>query len=158
MNRTLALSLGLIATLCAATSADARPLLPSDPFDARVLAAYHCNKSTMDLGYTEARIAKCKLEYDRSLAFEQSAQELTAAQRSTLAVAKSLSMMTVAAGYAKIDGKMTARACQAIRSIDTSLTQYDAAAPNGLEGLHKLLVDTLEVSIPKCRIGGHWPG
>ena len=157
MTPKLALALGA-ALIATASPASARNLIPSDPYDARVLAAYHCNKTTLDNGYTESRIAQCKAVYDATVTFERTVQAPTAAQRSTLAIAKGLSMMTVSAGYAKLDGKMTARACQGIRAIDQSLAGYDPAAPNGLEGLHKLLVDTRDVAIPKCRIGGHWPG
>ena len=67
-------------------------------------------------------------------------------------------MMTVAAGYAQLDGMMSARACDAIRAIDLSLASYDTAAPNGLESLYNLIVSTRDVAIPKCRTGGHWPG
>ena len=66
-------------------------------------------------------------------------------------------MMTLSAGYAELDGVMSARACQAIKGIVDALKGYDPAAPNDLEQLHDLLISTRDIAIPKCRIGGHWP-
>ena len=66
-------------------------------------------------------------------------------------------MMTVAGGYTKLDGVMSARACKAVEAIDLALAGYDPQAPNGLEGLYALLVKTRDAAIPKCRTGGHWP-
>lgn len=158
MKPSIALALTCAFALCGAANAHARDLNSADPFDARIIAAYHCNKAVMDAGYTEPGVARCKSVYDVTVTFEGSVSQATAAQRSTIAIAKGLSMMTVAAGYAKMDGKMTARACGAIKIIDQSLTGYSRAAPNGLEGLYDLLVETRDVAVPKCRIGGHWPG
>lgn len=138
------------------TGAGARNLLPSDPYDARILAADRCNKEAIQNGFTEALIARCKAEYDRTLAFERSAQNMAPAQRSALAIAKGLSMITVSAGYAKLDGKMTARACEGIRLMDQSLAGFDPAAPGGLEKMYALVARTRDVAIPKCRAGGHW--
>ena len=135
-----------------------RNLIPSDPYDARILAAYHCNKAVTEGDYSEGRLARCRSVYDATVAFERSAQAMRPAQRSTIALAKGLSMMTVAAGYAKVDGKMTARACEAVRAMDLALTGYDPAAPNGLEDIYALVAKTRDAAVPKCRIGGHWPG
>ncbi len=136
----------------------ARTLIPADPYDARVLAAYHCNRAVTQGDYSEGRLARCKSVYDATVAFERSAQGMSAAQRSTIAIAKGLSMMTVAAGYAHVDGRMTARACAAVSGMDQALAGYDPAAPNGLEDIYALVAKTRDAAIPKCRIGGHWPG
>ena len=153
-----AISAFLAAAAALAVPTTARNLVPSDPYDARILAAYNCNKAVVGGDYSETTIARCRAEYDKTVAFARTAQSPTPAQRNTLAIAKGLSMMTVAAGYAKIDGVMSARACQAIKGIDSALAGYVPAAPNGLEGLQTLLVNTRDEAIPKCRIGGYWPG
>ena len=143
--------------LCPPSAAQARTLIPSDPYDARILAAYHCNKATTEGDFSAERLARCKAVYDATVAFERSEPAMSPAQRSTLAIAKGLSMMTVSAVSAKLDGVMSARACKAIEAIDLALAGYDPRAPNGLEGLYELLVKTRDVAIPKCRTGGHWP-
>ena len=100
---------------------------------------------------------KCRAIYDETVRFERSVPKMTAAQRNTLIVAKGLSMMTLAGGYLNLDGVMSARVCQIIRVIDRSLAGYDPSAPNGLEKLHQMLVNTRDNAVPKCRSGGHWP-
>ena len=158
MHLRFVLSIAPGMALCLTSAADARTLIPSDPYDARVLAAYHCNKATTEGDYSADRLARCTAVYDATVAFERSAQAMSPAQKSTIAIAKGLSMMTVSAVSAKLDGVMSARACKAIAAIDRALTGYDPAAPNGLEGLYALLVETRDSAIPKCRTGGHWPG
>ena len=153
------IALGMVVGmgLCLPSAAAARNLIPSDPYDARGIAAYHCNKATTEGDYSAERLAQGKAVYDATVAFERSVQAMSAEQRSTLAIAKGLSMMTVAGGYTKLDGVMSARACKAVEAIDLALAGYDPQAPNGLEGLYALLVKTRDAAIPKCRTGGHWP-
>ena len=156
----LGLLVAAAAVLAIPTGAGARNLNSADPYDSRIIAAYHCNNSATKVQFAESVLKECKSVYDATVRFESSVSStrITSAQRSTLAIAKGLSMMTMAAGYAELDGKMTKRACQAIKSIDDALKGYDAAASNGLEKLHNMLVTTRDVAIPKCRIGGHWKG
>ena len=135
----------------------ARELFPSDPYDARIIAADNCNSAVKDAGFTEAVLDQCKAVYDATVSLERSAQAMTPAQKSTLAIAKGLSMLTMSGGYTKLDGALGARSCKAVEGIDQALAGYDPAAPNGLEGLYDLLVKTRDAAIPKCRTGGHWP-
>ena len=147
-----------LASVCALTSGvAARDLSPSDPYDARIIAADRCNSAARDAGFTEAVLDQCKAVYDATVSLERSAQAMTPAQKSTIAIAKGLSMLTISGGYSKRDGVLSARACKAIEGLDQALAGYDPAAPNGLEGLYDLLVKTRDAAIPKCRTGGHWP-
>ena len=157
--RPLLAALGtLLAALPMPSDAQARTFSRADPYDARIIAAHRCNSAAVNGGYTEPLIAECKAVYDATILFERSAQASTPAQRTALAIAKSLPMMTIAAGYAVQDGVMSARTCQAIRMMSQPLADYDPAAANGLEPFHQLLVQTRDQGIPKCRQGGHWPG
>lgn len=152
----------LCATLASASAlhsgADARTLRAADPYDARIIAANNCNSAVKDGGFTEALLTQCKGVYDATVSFERSARAMTRAQKSTLAIAKGLSMLTISGGYTKLDGVLSARACKAVEAIDLALVGYDPAASNGLEDLYNLLANTRDAAIPKCRIGGHWPG
>ena len=146
------------AALGAPSEAAARNLSPADPYDARVIAAHRCNEAATKGGYAEPLLAQCRAVYEATVSFERSAPQPTSAQRNTLSIAKGLSMMTVAGGYAKIDGKMTARACQAIATLDQALAGYDPATQTGLEMLYTMLANTRDVGVSKCRAGGHWRG
>ncbi len=152
----------LLATLAAALAAPsglaARTLLPDDPYDARIIAAHLCNRAAVKVDFDTNQLDQCRAVYDETVRVERSAVRMTPAQKNALVIAKGLSMMTLSSGYAKRDGVMSARACQAIAGIDQALARYDPASPNGLESLYKLLVQTRDTAIPKCRIGGHWSG
>ena len=82
----------------------------------------------------------------------------TPEQRTVLAIAKSLPMLTITAAYAARDGVMSARTCRAVRMMSQPLLDYDPAAADGLEPFYELVVKTRDESTPKCRLGGHWPG
>jgi len=138
-------------------TASARDLLPSDAYDARIIAANRCNTAAKQGGFAPMVLDQCRAVYDETVRFERSVPEMTAAQRNTLIVAKGLSMMTLAGGYLNLDGVMSARVCQAVRTIDQTLSGYDPSAPNGLEKLHQMLANTRDGAVPKCRKGGHWP-
>ena len=152
----------LLATLAAALAAPsglaARTLLPGDPYDARIIAEHYCNKAALEVGFEASQLDQCRAVYDETVRVERAAQRMTPSQQNAIVVAKGLSMMTLSSGYAKHDGVMSARACQAIAAIDQALASYDPASPNGLESLYDLLVKTRDIAVPKCRIGGHWPG
>lgn len=135
----------------------ARELFPSDPYDARIIAADNCNSAVEERGFTEETLDGCRSVYDATVKLERSAQSMSPAQKSTLAIAKGLSMLTITGGYVKLDGALSARACKAVEGIDQALAGYDPAAPNGLEDLYAVLVMTRDSAIPKCRIGGYWP-
>ena len=155
--RSLPIACAILASLCALPSGvAARDLIPSDPYDAQIIAADHCNSAVRESGFSEAMLGQCKAVYDATVSLERSAQALTPAQKSTIAIAKGLSMLTISGGYTKLDGVLSARACKAVEGIDQALAGYDPAAPNGLEGLYELLVKTRDTAIPKCRTGGHW--
>lgn len=156
MRGFLAFSAMLAAGFALSAQGSARDLSHSDPYDARIIAAYNCNKVVAAGDYSESTLARCRAEYDTTVRFERSAQPMSPAQRSTIAVAKGLSMMTMAGGYTKLDGVLSARACKAIEAMDRSLNGYDPAAPNGLENLYALVANTRDVAIPKCRTGGYW--
>ncbi len=158
MKRISVCCAAIAGVLALSPAAGARNLYPSDPYDARVIAAYNCDKAVTADDYSAATLARCKAEYDTTVAFERSVQAMTPAQKSTLAIAKGLSMLTMSGGYTKLDGVLSARACKAVEGIDQALTGYDPAAPNGLENIYDLLVKTRDAAIPKCRMGGHWPG
>ena len=156
MRSLIALAALLAATLAVPSGADARSLLPSDPYDGRIIAAHNCNNSAKAVGFGTMILAECRAVYDETVRFEQSRPQMTAAQKNAIAIAKGLSMMTLAAGYLDADGVMSARACAAIGGIDRSLAGYDTRVHNGLQKLHDLLVRTRDVAVPKCRKGGHW--
>jgi len=144
--------------LGAPSGAAARNLSSADPYDARVIAAHRCNQAADKGDYAERLLAQCRTVYEATVNFERSVQQPTRAQRNTRVIAKGLSMMTLAGGYAKIDGKMTARACQAMATLDQALAGYDPATPTGIEMLYTMLAKTRDVAVPKCRAGGHWRG
>jgi hypothetical protein len=156
--RTILVLCATIASVCALPAgASARTLQPSDPYDARIIAADHCNSTVQESGFAEAVLDQCKAVYDATVSLERSAQAMTPAQKSTIAIAKALSMLTITGGYTKLDGVLSARACKALEGINRALAGYDPGAPNGLEDLYGMLVKTRDTAIPKCRTGGHWP-
>ncbi|MDN3646355.1 hypothetical protein QWY75_09095 [Pontixanthobacter aestiaquae] len=151
-----ALSVLLITSLAPITgTANARNLNAQDIYDARIIAAHNCNNTAKAAEYSEAAIDRCAAIYQATLKIERDAADATPQQRNTLAIARGLSMLTVGAGYAKLDGKMTARACRAVAALQQALALYTAGASPGLEGLYSLLTNTRDVSVPKCRQGGH---
>lgn len=157
MRTQFVLCLALGAAIGAASPGAARDLNPSDPYDARIIAADHCNSAFEESGFSEAQLNRCKAMYDATVSFERSAQAMTSAQKNTIAIAKGLSMLTLSGGYTKLDGALSARACKAVEGMDQALAGYDPVAPNGLEELYAMLVTIRGSAIPKCRIGGHWP-
>ena len=109
MKAVLVAAAALGASATGPTSASARDLLPSNPYDARIIAANRCNTAARQGGFAPMVLDKCRAIYDETVRFERSVPKMTAAQRNTLIVAKGLSMMTLAGGYLNLDGVMSAR-------------------------------------------------
>ncbi|MBH1945507.1 hypothetical protein I5L01_14875 [Erythrobacter sp. YJ-T3-07] len=156
MRRFLVLSATLAMAFALPAQGSARDLIRSDPYDARIVAAYNCNRIVAAGDFSDSTLARCRAEYDTTVQFERSVQGITPAQRSTIAIARGLSMMTMSGAYTRLDGVLSARACEAIRLMDQSLAGYDPAASSDLEDLYTLIANTRDVAMPKCRIGGHW--
>lgn len=147
----------LAAAMLASQSAHAETLSPDDPFEARVIASYNCNRGAEAGDYTEALARNCAIAYQRALDLLQATASIEPRQRNMLAMARSLAVMKVVAGYGELDGTMSARACNATRLLAVATGDYAANVTTAWDAVQDVAVAARDDAIPKCVAGGHLP-
>ena len=81
MKAVLVAAAALGASATGPTSASARDLLPSNPYDARIIAANRCNTAARQGGFAPRVLDKCRAIYDETVRFERSVPKMTGAPR-----------------------------------------------------------------------------
>lgn len=137
-----------------AIPAAAQDLNSADPYESAIFDAIRCDKAAIQTDYALPELRACQQLHDGLVARSEREHRASAKQRNGLLIARGLSMLTVAAGHAEIDGKVSADVCRATRNMAKALAAYDANATPNYAGIVKMLEESRDLIIPKCQIGG----